>query len=171
MPKILRASVLHCAFLFRLSCTCLRHNSRSKCTASRRSAAATAAFSGFAEFSAVLRCKSPFKGSVFRAWLIFNHRYTYPAMLLPPYLSVQNIYICPLSPLNIFLSPFARPASAYIYSGGGDARISQTGSSGTKTCTITSVQVLFSKLLNFNFETRFRFFTVYHIHLRQTPYR
>ena len=119
MPKILRASVLHCAFLFRLSCTRLRHNSRSKCTASRRSAAATAAFSGFAEFSAVLRCKSPFKGSVFRAWLIFNHRYTYPAMLLPPYLSVQNIYICPLSPLNIFLSPFARPASAYIYSGGG----------------------------------------------------
>ena len=78
-------------------------------------------------------------------------------MLLPPYLSVQNIYICPLSPLNIFLSPFARPVSAYIYSGGGDARLSQTGSSGTKTCTITSVQVLFSKLLNFNFETRFRF--------------
>ena len=32
-----------------------------------------------------------------------------------------------------------------------------SGSLGTKTCAITSAQALFSKLLNFNFETRFRF--------------
>ena len=39
----------------------------------------------------------------------------------------------------------------------GNARLSAIAdSSGTKTCTITSVQVLFTKLLNFNFETRFR---------------
>ena len=44
--------------------------------------------------------------------------------------------------------------------GGGKGRARSpicSGSPGTKTCTITSVQVLFSKLLNFNFETRFRF--------------
>lgn len=39
----------------------------------------------------------------------------------------------------------------------GNARLPAIAdSSGTKTCTITSVQVLFTKLLNFNFETRFR---------------
>lgn len=34
-----------------------------------------------------------------------------------------------------------------------------------------TVQVLFTKLLNFNFETRFRFLYGAHRHLRQTPYR
>ena len=46
-----------------------------------------------------------------------------------------------------------------IHQSGGGMRASPrySGSLGTKTCAITSAQALFSKLLNFNFETRFRF--------------
>lgn len=46
-------------------------------------------------------------------------------------------------------------------------------SSGTKTCTVTNVQVLFSNLLNFNFDGRpaSAFYTVHSVPMRQTPRR